>query len=331
MAKKILLLFFTFVSAYPSISLAFHCTVMSTGASIPIGGGSANVYVNIEPASNGEAVLAYDLSQDIQCGNDKTGKRQSDILYLNSIQNHIPAPTMSFSIINGNQYNIPYSGSNIHLVDWDNIDGTQITTQYIPVKLYISLTSDPTNPVPVHKNDLLYDLTFEQIAVPGPPDPDGDNSTKYTYTWHIYAANDAIIIPTTCEINGNQVVNVDYGMVQATDIGTTKDNTPVKVTKNIDVKCDSAYTGDINIAFMGTEASGFDSPDVLITSDSNLGVVLTSSDKNIPLNSAAGAVISLLNGSGSTDVGFNLVKKSSSATLAGGQFQASAVMLITIN
>ncbi|VTM74371.1 FimH, mannose binding [Raoultella planticola] len=42
----------------------------ATGATIPIGGGSANVYVNLTPAVNVGQNLVVDLSTQIFCHND---------------------------------------------------------------------------------------------------------------------------------------------------------------------------------------------------------------------------------------------------------------------
>lgn len=48
---------------------SFACKT-ATGATIPIGGGSANVYVNLTPAVNVGQNLVVDLSTKIFCHND---------------------------------------------------------------------------------------------------------------------------------------------------------------------------------------------------------------------------------------------------------------------
>ena len=61
MMKKIIPLFTTLLLGWSMNAWSFACKT-ATGATIPIGGGSANVYVNLTPAVNVGQNLVVDLS-----------------------------------------------------------------------------------------------------------------------------------------------------------------------------------------------------------------------------------------------------------------------------
>ncbi|HBV5669615.1 TPA: fimbrial protein [Klebsiella pneumoniae] len=67
--KKIIPLFTTLLLGWSMNAWSFACKT-ATGATIPIGGGSANVYVNLTPAVNVGQNLVVDLSTQIFCHND---------------------------------------------------------------------------------------------------------------------------------------------------------------------------------------------------------------------------------------------------------------------
>lgn len=69
MMKKIIPLFTTLLLGWSMNAWSFACKT-ATGATIPIGGGSANVYVNLTPAVNVGQNLVVDLSTQIFCHND---------------------------------------------------------------------------------------------------------------------------------------------------------------------------------------------------------------------------------------------------------------------
>ncbi|STT41035.1 fimbrial protein FimH [Klebsiella pneumoniae] len=75
MMKKIIPLFTTLLLLGWSMNAWSFACKTATGATIPIGGGSANVYVNLTPAVNVGQNLVVDLSTQIFChkrlsGND---------------------------------------------------------------------------------------------------------------------------------------------------------------------------------------------------------------------------------------------------------------------
>ncbi|EPL3821014.1 fimbrial protein [Citrobacter koseri] len=68
--KKIIPLFTTLLLLGWSMNAWSFACKTATGATIPIGGGSANVYVNLTPAVNVGQNLVVDLSTQIFCHND---------------------------------------------------------------------------------------------------------------------------------------------------------------------------------------------------------------------------------------------------------------------
>ena len=69
MKKMITLLTTLLLLGWSVNAWSFACKT-ATGATIPIGGGSANVYVNLTPAVNVGQNLVVDLSTQIFCHND---------------------------------------------------------------------------------------------------------------------------------------------------------------------------------------------------------------------------------------------------------------------
>lgn len=76
MMKKIIPLFTTLLLLGWSMNAWSFACKTATGATIPIGGGSANVYVNLTPAVNVGQNLVVDLSTQIFCHNDYPKNRR---------------------------------------------------------------------------------------------------------------------------------------------------------------------------------------------------------------------------------------------------------------
>ncbi len=67
--KRVITLFAVLLMGWSVNALSFACKT-ANGTAIPIGGGSANVYVNLAPAVNVGQNLVVDLSTQIFCHND---------------------------------------------------------------------------------------------------------------------------------------------------------------------------------------------------------------------------------------------------------------------
>lgn len=67
--KRVINLFAVLLMGWSVNAWSFACKT-ANGTAIPIGGGSANVYVNLAPAVNVGQNLVVDLSTQIFCHND---------------------------------------------------------------------------------------------------------------------------------------------------------------------------------------------------------------------------------------------------------------------
>ena len=67
--KRVITLFAVLLMGWSVNAWSFACKT-ANGTAIPIGGGSANVYVNLTPAVNVGQNLVVDLSTQIFCHND---------------------------------------------------------------------------------------------------------------------------------------------------------------------------------------------------------------------------------------------------------------------
>ena len=67
--KRVITLFAVLLMGWSVNAWSFACKT-ANGTAIPIGGGSANVYVNLAPAVNVGQNLVVDLSTQIFCHND---------------------------------------------------------------------------------------------------------------------------------------------------------------------------------------------------------------------------------------------------------------------
>jgi hypothetical protein len=307
---QVIALFFVTMNCY-----AFHCIVGSTGQTIAPYGGSADVSVMVSPAILGSKTKVYDMN-DITCYSDSIG--YTDYLYLQSITTALD-PTSDLSTVDITPVSgakitsgIPYSGNAevIYLPKPKKANGK------INVQLYMNVVDNPSNPVIIQQGQLLYKLTFNQT---------NQDDESNIYTWNLIAANTIHFITTTCTINNGEVLSVDFGTVNSTEIGTSLASTKT-ITKNFPIHCDDGQSEPMGIALAGTSTTGFDDQNSLVTSDPNLGVVVSKSGQEI--GNHEHYVDYLDNGDGNSSLDFSLVKKSSASQLAGGAFSASAVLVV---
>lgn len=317
---RLLLVVFSFVMLLLSTNAnAFSCYAKSSGKSIGTGGGTATVNVSLNPVVNSGTTTIYDASKDLSCSaNDTYPTHYYDDLYVESVTTAFPN-TSNYTlgmIAVGKSYNLPYNGSEIYLF---TVDGYYHSTQYLPLVFNITPGGSVTDPIAIHKGDLLYTINLKQHS-----SVDGD----HYYTWRIVAANDVYVVTTTCTINNNQQINIDFGMVQSASIGATLSTTSATIQRDIPVHCTNTASVNAHMDVYAAAASGFTEPNAITTTDSNLGVVISKEGQSLPVNKASSASFPITNGDGHISLDINLIKKSDSVTLAGGAFSASATLIL---
>lgn len=133
-------------------------------------------------------------------------------------------------------------------------------------------------------------------------------------------------IPTVCNINNGQQINVDFGSIQSIDIGSSVLTSRVRMSKDIDISCSSPLSQDVFFELDGTSSSF--SSDALATSVSDIGVGLLYNNKPVPANSSF--TFKLEDGKATVPLTFAIVKDPTLQPdqLTGGDFTASATLIL---
>lgn len=140
----------------------------------------------------------------------------------------------------------------------------------------------------------------------------------------LYAANELSPDLSTCTINGNAPIVVDFNQVDLNKVGESASSTQVKSNVRLNYSCsESGFTLPIKITFTGSSA-GFNSG-VLRMSNVNLGTALLRGTTQISPGASFNSTIS--NSSGGDTMTFALIRKSQS-TPATGAFTGSAALVI---
>ncbi|EMH4218113.1 fimbrial protein [Serratia marcescens] len=132
-----------------------------------------------------------------------------------------------------------------------------------------------------------------------------------------------IPIPTVCEINGGNAINVDFGMVPEDRIGTSVEQEVNPQTVNLSVSCNTALTLGARVRLVSDIASF--SNKLIRSNGSNLGVAMRHNGRLIaPFETFP---FWLQDGKANEQVTLSLVRNAAAPSLA-GDFIASATLVI---
>ena len=183
--------------------------------------------------------------------------------------------------------------------------------------LYILTQGVPGSPINIRAGDEFATMTVLQSSNYG--------NERNIYI-HLTAANSLIIEPSTCTINNNQPIEVNFNNVDRTQIGESVSSTPIRVDKRLDYRCpDAGITLPITITFKGLPASF--NTGVLGMSNPNLGAGLLRAGTQVAPGRSFQT--NIYNSSGSDTVTFALIRKPGS-TPATGAFSGSATLVMGV-
>ncbi|WP_438867720.1 fimbrial protein [Pseudomonas sp. L1(2025)] len=176
----------------------------------------------------------------------------------------------------------------------------------INVTPYILLRNYPSNPFDVRIGDNLgllrltssnnYDGTRPQLTV--------------TYT----AANNFTVSPSTCTINNNNPIEINFGTVHQRAIGTDPLTSTIVSNRRLTYSCpDGGINTPITITYKGTRTA-FDSR-LLIMSNPDVGTAMVRAGTAVPVNGSF--LTRITNSVGGDDVTFSLVRRNGSLPTAG--------------
>lgn len=188
----------------------------------------------------------------------------------------------------------------------------------INITPYILMRSDPSNPISVRAGDNLgllrltssnnYDATRPQLTV--------------TYT----AANNFEVSPSTCTINNNNPINIDFGNVHQRAMGSDPLTTTIRTDRRLTYTCpDPGITTPITITYRGT-STAFDSR-LLMMTNPDVGTALVRAGSAVQVN--ASFLTRITNSVGGDDVTFSLVRRAGSLPTPGA-ISGSGVLVMGV-
>lgn len=219
--------------------------------------------------------------------------------------------------VNGSDYNAPV-GAGIPIATMFNFrPGGDMPSVDLRTYMFISTRGSPGSPVNIRAGDNLGVLHLSQTNNTGKP------PVPHVYIY-LNAANDLIVEPSTCTINNNQPIEVNFNQVNQSLIGESPVSTPVNKTVTLNYRCPTpGITMPIKITLKGYPAA-FNS-NVLSMSNTNLATgmlrngVLIGPERSFNTN--------IYNSTGADDVVFALIRKPGSLP-ATGAFSGSATLVM---
>ena len=231
---------------------------IARGTAIPIGGGSANVYVNLAPAVNVGQNLVVDLSTQIFCHNDYPETITDYVtLQRGSAYGGVLSSFSGTVKYNGSSYPFPTTSETPRVVYNSRTDKPW------PVALYLTPVSSAGGVV-IKAGSLIAVLILRQT--------NNYNSDDFQFVWNIYANNDVVVPTGGCDVS-------------ARDVTVTLPDYPGSVPIPLTVYC--AKSQNLGYYLSGTTADAGNSIFTNIASFSpaqGVGVQLTRNGTIIPAN-----------------------------------------------
>jgi hypothetical protein len=188
----------------------------------------------------------------------------------------------------------------------------------IDVTPYILIRNNPTNPIDVRVGDNLGVLRLRQT--------NNYNTASTVLALTYIAANNFSISPSTCTINNNTPIEIDFGNVHQRAIGTDPLTSSIVSNRRLTYSCpDGGINTPITITYKGSPSS-FD-PRLLTMTNPDVGTALIRAGSAVPVNGAFRTQIT--NSVGGDDVTFSLVRRNG-ALPASGPISGSGVLVMGV-
>ncbi len=189
----------------------------------------------------------------------------------------------------------------------------------IDVTPYIVMRNNPANPISIRIGDNLGVLRLVQTNNSG----SGDSTLlSVTYT----ANNNFTVSPSTCTINNNNPIEVNFGTVAQRAIGTDPLTTPITQNRRLTYSCPGGgITSPITITYKGTPSS-FNTR-LLMMTNPDVGTAMVRGGNAIQVNGSF--LTQITNSVGGDDVTFSLVRRANSLPAA-GSITGSGVLVMGV-
>ncbi|MGU5952313.1 fimbrial protein [Klebsiella pneumoniae] len=257
--KKVIALLTTLLLMGWSINAWSFACKTATGATIPIGGGNANVYVSLTPAVNVGQNLVVDLSTQIFCRNDDPRIDDYVTLQRGSAYGGVLKNFTGTVKYNGSSYAFPTTTETSRMI-YNNYT----TDKPWPTMLYLTPVSTAGG-VTITAGSLIAVLILHQT--------NNYNNDSFQFVWNIYANNDVVVPTGGCDVS-------------ARDVTVTLPDYPGSVAVPVTVRC--AQNQNIGYYLSGTTA---DSANSIFTNTASaspaqgIGVQMTRNGSVVPANS----------------------------------------------
>ncbi|HEM8865916.1 TPA: fimbrial protein [Providencia stuartii] len=331
---KILLFFI--LSILSCHSYAFVC---KTNDGVEVMGGTQNIYdvpIDSDIFAQPDRINEFaDIDNFMTCRNEAP-TAYIDYLYLTGATagpKFTAIPGLKTGVVlNGNYILAPFSGQKY------SVFTLTVSTQRLPIKLYLQVSTKPTNAVLIRKGDLLMSLYLYKDATQF-SDPGNPHKDPHEFIWNFYAADDVIVGTGTCDINNNQIIEIDFGQINPSGISTVGASSRYQINKDLIYHCDdNNLTMPIKMYFTA-EPAGFSNNAMLVRTGSaygsgsvmpGMGVEMYHENKVVsPLN--GNFISEIKNGYGQDTVTFTVVKKENimPGDLIEGMFNASGTIVMS--
>ncbi|MFB3301836.1 fimbrial protein [Pseudomonas sp. AMR01] len=192
------------------------------------------------------------------------------------------------------------------------------TTYPIDITPYILMRNSPGSPIDIRVGDNLGVLRMVQTNNTG----SGSAQLTVTYT----ANNNFTVSPSTCTINNNYPIEINFGTVHQRQIGTDPLTTPITSNRRLTYSCpQGGITTSITITYKGNPSS-FDQR-LLVMTNPNVGTALVRSGAAVQVNRSF--LTQITNSAGGDDVTFSLVRRANSLPAAGA-ISGSGVLVMGV-
>ncbi|MFA7942738.1 fimbrial protein [Pseudomonas brenneri] len=206
---------------------------------------------------------------------------------------------------------VPYE---IHLAAMPN-NGVGVPINATP---FILIRNNPTNPIDVRIGDTLGVLRLRQT--------NNYNTTSTVLVLTYTAANNFGISPSTCTINNNNPIEINFGNVHQRAIGTDPLTSTIVSNRRLTYSCpDGGINTPITITYKGI-SSAFDSR-LLMMTNPDVGTALVRAGSAVQVNGSFLTRIS--NSVGGDDVTFSLVRRNGSLPTPGA-ISGSGVLVMGV-
>ena len=189
--KKIIPLLMTLLLAGWSFNAWSFACKTAAGVTIPIGGGSANVYVNLAPAVSVGQNLVVDLSTQIFCHNDFP-ETMTDYVTLQrgSAYGGVLSSFSGTVRYNGTSYPFPTTSETARMTY------NSIVDRPWPTVLYLTPVSSAGG-VAISAGSLIAVLILRQT--------NNKDNDDFQFVWNIYANNDVVVPTGGCDVSARDV------------------------------------------------------------------------------------------------------------------------------